>query len=91
METEDGPLPMNGLRKCGIAYANYRLKTNAAILWDMGHTKGRLCTGEIRQGKETKNLMWLMCSLYRNEHRNLKLASATIGRGLGRSEEDWKR
>jgi hypothetical protein len=27
-----------------------------------------------------------MCSLYRNEYRNLKLAGATMGRGLGRSE-----
>jgi hypothetical protein len=30
--------------------------------------------------------MWLLCSLYRNEYRNLKLARATIGRGLGRSK-----
>jgi hypothetical protein len=28
--------------------------------------------------------------MYRNEYRNLKLAGATMGRGLGRSEEDWK-
>jgi hypothetical protein len=28
-----------------------------------------------------------MCSLYRNEYRNLKLAVATMGRGLGRNEE----
>jgi hypothetical protein len=33
-----------------------RSKTNAVILWDMGHSKGRLHTGRIRQGKETKNL-----------------------------------
>jgi hypothetical protein len=32
-----------------------------------------------------------MCSLYRNEYRNFKLAGATMGSGLGRSEEDWKR
>jgi hypothetical protein len=31
-------------------------KTNVAILWDMGHTKGRLYTVGIGQGKETKNL-----------------------------------
>jgi hypothetical protein len=38
------------------SYAYYRLKTNAAILWDTDHTKGRLHTGRIGQGKETKNL-----------------------------------
>jgi hypothetical protein len=45
------------------------------------------------QGKEQKpkTLMWLMCSLYRNEYRNLKVAEATMGRRLGRREEDWKR
>jgi hypothetical protein len=32
-----------------------------------------------------------MFSLYRNEYRNFKLAGATKGSGLGRSEEDWKR
>jgi hypothetical protein len=26
------------------------------MLWDMGHTQGRLPTGGIGQGKETKNL-----------------------------------
>jgi hypothetical protein len=34
--------------------------------------------------------MKLMCSLYRNEYRNFKLARATMGSGLGRSEKDWK-
>jgi hypothetical protein len=29
-----------------------------------------------------------MFSQYRNEYRNLKLARVTMGRGLGRSEED---
>jgi hypothetical protein len=38
------------------SYADYRSKTNAAILLDMGHTRGRPCTGGIGQGKETKNL-----------------------------------
>jgi hypothetical protein len=32
------------------------LKTNAVILWDRGHTKGRLFKGGTGQGKETKNL-----------------------------------
>jgi hypothetical protein len=41
---------------CSPSYADYRPKTNAAILWDTGHTKGRPCTGGIEQGKETKNL-----------------------------------
>jgi hypothetical protein len=36
------------------SYMDCRPKTNAAILWDMGHTKGRLCEGGL--GKETKNL-----------------------------------
>jgi hypothetical protein len=31
--------------------------------------------------------MRLMFSLYRKEYRNLKLARATKGRGLGRSEK----
>jgi hypothetical protein len=32
-----------------------------------------------------------MCYLYRNEYRNLKLVRATMGGGLRRSEEDWKK
>jgi hypothetical protein len=39
-----------------VLYGEYRPKTNAAISWDAGHTKGRLCTGWIGQEKETKNL-----------------------------------
>jgi hypothetical protein len=38
------------------SYVNYSCKTNAVILWDMGHTKGRSSTRGIRQGKEAKNL-----------------------------------
>jgi hypothetical protein len=34
--------------------------------------------------------MRLVCSLYRNEYSNLKLAKATMGRGLGSSEESGK-
>jgi hypothetical protein len=41
---------------CPPSYVDCSSKTNAALLWDMGHTKRRLCKGEIRQGKETKNL-----------------------------------
>jgi hypothetical protein len=35
---------------------DYRPPTNAAVLCDMEHTKGRLHTGVIGQGKESKNL-----------------------------------
>jgi hypothetical protein len=41
---------------CSPSYADYRPKTNAVILWDTGHTKGRLSTRVIGQGKETKYL-----------------------------------
>jgi hypothetical protein len=41
---------------CSPSYADYRPTTNTAIIWNMGHTKGRLQTGGIRQGKETKIL-----------------------------------
>jgi hypothetical protein len=29
-------------------------KTNAVILLDMGHTKGRTCTGRVGEGREAK-------------------------------------
>jgi hypothetical protein len=38
------------------SYVDCRPEINAAILWDMGHTKGRPCKGGIGQEKETKNL-----------------------------------
>jgi hypothetical protein len=41
---------------CSPSYVDFRPKTNVAILWNMDHTKGRLCKGGIGQGKETKNL-----------------------------------
>jgi hypothetical protein len=41
---------------CSPSYADFRPKTNAAVLWDTGHTKGRLCKGGIEQEKETKSL-----------------------------------
>jgi hypothetical protein len=68
---------------------NYRPKIIAAILWDMGHTKERPPLEGQEKGRKSKTLMWLICSWYRNEYRNLKLARATMGRGLKRSEEDW--
>jgi hypothetical protein len=39
---------------CSLSYADYRPIINAAILWDMGHTKGRMCKGGIGQGKKPK-------------------------------------
>jgi hypothetical protein len=41
---------------CSPSYVDYRPKTNKVILCDMGHTKGRMHTWGIEQGKETKNL-----------------------------------
>jgi hypothetical protein len=41
---------------CPSSYADYRPKTKAAILLDMGHTKGRTCMGGIGKGMETENL-----------------------------------
>jgi hypothetical protein len=39
---------------CSPSYVDFRPKTNAVILLDMGHTlKGRTCTGEIGKGKAT--------------------------------------
>jgi hypothetical protein len=65
----------------------YRPKTNAEILWDTGHVKGHTQEGK---GKERKLVTWmlLICSLYNNEHKNLKLAGAIRERELERSEED---
>jgi hypothetical protein len=41
---------------CSPSYVDYRPKTNTAILWDKGHSKGRVCKGGIGQGKKTKHL-----------------------------------
>jgi hypothetical protein len=41
---------------CSPSYVDCRPKTNEAILWNTGHTKGKPCKGGIRQRKETKNL-----------------------------------
>jgi hypothetical protein len=73
---------------CSPSYVQYRLNTNAAILWDMGHTKGRLHLGGIRQEKETKNLNEVAVLSVQEFIQKFKLARATMGRGLGRSEED---
>jgi hypothetical protein len=66
-------------------FADCKPKANAAILWDMGHTKGRLCKVGIGQGKETKNLNEVDV-LTVKEYRNFKLAGATMGSRLGRGE-----
>jgi hypothetical protein len=52
------------------SYVDYRSKTNVSILWDMGHIKGRLFEGGIRQGKKTKNLNAV--DVLRNEYRMYK-------------------
>jgi hypothetical protein len=41
---------------CSPSYADFRPKTNAVVLWDTGHTEGRLCQAGTGQGKESKNL-----------------------------------
>jgi hypothetical protein len=41
---------------CSPSSVDYRPKTNAAILLDTVHTKGRPSTAGIQQGKETKKL-----------------------------------
>jgi hypothetical protein len=41
---------------CSPSQADFRPKTNAAILWDMGHKKDRSLKGVIGQRKEAKNL-----------------------------------
>jgi hypothetical protein len=43
---------------CSLSYKDIyeRCRTNAAIFWDMGHTKGKLCKGGIGQGKENQKL-----------------------------------
>jgi hypothetical protein len=46
--------------------------------------------GGIGKGKETKNLNVVdVLYLYVSKYSNLKLAEATMGRGLGSSEEVW--
>jgi hypothetical protein len=39
---------------CSPSYGDYKLKTNAAILCDMGHTKRRPRTGGIDNGRKPK-------------------------------------
>jgi hypothetical protein len=73
---------------CSPSYEDYRPTTNVAILWNMGHTYRRPCTGRLGQSKETKNSN-VIDMLNRNEYRNLKLAGATMGGGIGECEEDW--
>jgi hypothetical protein len=49
---------LNRLRRpkvpCSPSNIDYRPKRNAAILWDMAHTKWGPCMGGIRQGRKTK-------------------------------------
>jgi hypothetical protein len=68
--------------------ADNRPTTNAVILLDMGHTLKRDHAREVQgKGRKPKTGMWLICSLYRSKYSNLKLVEATMGRGVGSSEE----
>jgi hypothetical protein len=58
------------------------------ILLCIGYTKERLHLGGIGQGKETTNFNVVdMLTVW--EQIVIKLAEATMGRGLWSSEEDW--
>jgi hypothetical protein len=49
---------------CSPSYEDYRPKTNAVILLDMGYTlRGDLTQEEQGKGRKPKTSMWLMCSL----------------------------
>jgi hypothetical protein len=77
---------------CSPSYADYRPKTNAVILLDMGHTlRGEHTWEEQGKGRKPNTWMWFMCSLQRREYSNLKLAEATMGSELGSSDEVWQR
>jgi hypothetical protein len=39
---------------CSPSSVDYRPKTNAVILLDMGHTKGRIITGRISKERKLK-------------------------------------
>jgi hypothetical protein len=41
---------------CSLSYVDYRPSTNAAILWDTSHTKGRAVHRREEQGTETEIL-----------------------------------
>jgi hypothetical protein len=74
------------------SYMDYRSKTSAAVVLDTSHPTWGPSMGGIGQGKETKNLN--MTDFFHCAGTNiviLKLAKATMGRGLGSSEEDWQR
>jgi hypothetical protein len=51
--------------------------------------RGVCAHGGIAQGKEFKNLNVFDVFSVQNGYRNIKLAGATMGRGGGKSEEDW--
>jgi hypothetical protein len=65
---------------CSLSYADYKPITNAAILWDTVPTK-KPHMGRTGQEKETKDLNMLMCSLYRNEYRNIHFYAHGPGPG----------
>jgi hypothetical protein len=53
MELENTILREVRLRRpkstCSPSFVNFRPTTNAAVLWDRGHTKGRMLMGGIGQ------------------------------------------
>jgi hypothetical protein len=64
---------------------DYRPKTNAVILLDMGHTlRGKCAWEEQGKGREGKG-----CAQCRGVNIVILNREATIGRGLGSSEEVW--
>jgi hypothetical protein len=73
------------------SYADCRPKTNATILCNSGHTKGKLWKGGREQRKQMKNLNVVDVLTVQEWIQNFKLARATLGTGPRRCVEDWKR
>jgi hypothetical protein len=68
----------------------FRTIEKAVTLLDMGHLLWQERTLQVLgKGKKPKTWMWWMLSLYWSKYSNLKLAEATMGRGLESSEEVW--
>jgi hypothetical protein len=84
---------------CFLSYADYRPKTNAVILWDVGHTKERSHMGGIGQVKEAKNLTvvpvrerrwqakrlggWIHCKHCIHMYVNVKIIPVETVPGIG--------
>jgi hypothetical protein len=70
---------------CSLSYVEDRPNTNAAILWNTGHTKGRSHMGGVRKLRTWIGLIYF---LYKNECRDLKPTETTIRKGLRYNEEN---